>query len=171
MADTNDKVKEPGTDQQTALALIEGKWNLPESWGVGANHAQLVTSVDETTQEGRDFLMAAMMQPGDNPAAWINKEVALQNVTIHPIQFVSDETGELVRTTRVLLHTEDGHTLDFRSDGILKSLYLIFRFQGRPPYKNPKRFILERLDVGQNRSMYALRPVAAAKADKPVKSK
>lgn len=161
MADSMELTAIEVTKRATAMTDAGDTWSIPAEWGVGTQQAALISSIDEKTQEGRDALMEALMTPGEDPATYINKEVALCDVTIHPISFVSKDTGEHVQTTRVLLHTKEGKTLDFRSDGILKSLYLIFRFQGYPPYATPKRFILERLPVGDNHSMYALRPVKA----------
>lgn len=134
---------------------------LPTEWGMKQNYGALITSIDESTQEGRDRVMIAMMSGGENAMGWVNREFGIEDVTIHPIRFVG-ESGEEVQTVRVLLHLEGGEIIDFRSDGILKSLGLIYRFKGKPPYRPAHRFILERLPVGDgSRSMYSLKPVAS----------
>lgn len=159
-------------DQGTALVPVASApppnaLILPEEWGVGERHGALMTSIDESTQEGRDKIMAAMLIPGENAAGWINKEFALEDVTIHPISFPG-ENGEIVNTVRVLFHVEGDAIIDFRSDGILKSLGLVYRFKGKPPYRPGHRFILERIPTGDGtRSMYVLRPAA----DKPTSQK
>ncbi len=151
---------------QGSSVLPHAAMEIPAEWGIETRHGVLVSSISEATQEGRDALMEAMMKTGDDPAGWINREFALADVTMHPIRFTSDETGELVNTVRVLLHLDDGRVIDFRSEGILRSLYLIFRFKGKPPYKPALPLLLKRIPTSENRSMYALETVARQPASK-----
>lgn len=150
-------------EERNDAQLPQNAMVIPDDWGLKQTYGALITSIPETTQEGKDEILAAMMSAGDNPAEWVNKEIELANVTMHPIQFVNKETGEEVKTVRVLLHLKGGEIIDFRSEGILKSLYLIFRFKGKPPYKAPVRLLLERIPLDAGRSMYSLRPVPKSK--------
>jgi len=85
------------------------------------------------------------------------------HATIAPIAWVNAETGEAIQTVKVVLETDKEERIEFRSDGILKSLYLIFRFKGPPPYKPAVRCVLTRQGMKNGHSMYRLMTIEPKK--------
>ena len=139
-------------------AMPNGKMAIPQSWGVGQLAGELITSIDDSTEEGRDRVLQAMSNPDANAQEFLGQVVRVTDVTMHPIEFPDKKTGELTKTVRTLLHLDDGKVIDIRSDGILKSLYLVFRYKKLPPWRP---YLACRFTQDPSSNMYLLRPEVA----------
>lgn len=139
---------------------------IPESWGVGTGFGEIVTSIDERFPEGRALQLKILGNLEANAQSYINKEFLLKHVTMSPIEWPDEQTGEIIKTVRTLLVVDDNDVIDFRSSGILKSLFLLFRYEKCPPYDPPIKCTLFRQDLKNGRSMYVIRKVEQSRKGK-----
>lgn len=148
--------------QLTSLAVYKGKpcpIIIPKEWGDGGCEGQFRTSLDMSSPAGKRALVQCI--DGDVPGidSQINTTLDVYGVTMHPVSFPDDETGEIVNCIRTVLHTRQG---DFKavSHGITRSLALISGVTGSPPPWEPAiKVIPRRIATSGGRSRYMLEMV------------
>lgn len=156
MADKPDK-KPQGANG--AMDMFKGKVdNLapPSEWGdIGAAGA-MITSLDKTQAAARKRILTALDGEPDTLASVINVPIKVAGVTIHPVAFPDDETGEITQAVRTVLHCADGKDYACVSKGALRSLLLICNLFGNPPWQEPLTVTPRRLPTSGGRSRYML---------------
>lgn len=76
-----------------------------------------------------------------------------------PITFASEDTGEAVRSARLVLVSPEGETLAFASQGALRSWDLIRTCRGDGPYNPPLRIVVAKVILGGKKFTWRLRPL------------
>lgn len=82
--------------------------------------------------------------------------IPVRHWLIHEVDFVSEETGETVRTFRTVLVRPDGTALSFVSQGVANGVRQIFNQFGDAPLDPPLRVRIEQRETAKKRRVYVL---------------
>ena len=81
---------------------------------------------------------------------YINKELKITDVVVHPIEVVDEQTGEVKQMLRTILIDVDGNGYAAVSYGVLTSLQKIFGIVGKPSWKDEPLTIMPKKDTTRN---------------------
>ncbi|MEK5036399.1 hypothetical protein MKY96_33755 [Paenibacillus sp. FSL R7-0302] len=90
---------------------------------------------DDGTAETKIKIYNAMSEATGKLVDQLNRTLVLTDLVASPIQFLSEETGELVDAVRMVVFTEDGETYTAVGKGILSSIQNIIGLFGPAPWK------------------------------------
>lgn len=148
---------------------------IPQEWGVPNAGGGYLTSVDDSTPEGKLQIYQLLTGKGDDIRTKLNSDLELTGYLLSPAEFQDKETGEQVQTVVTRLLLSDGSFVETHSHGVLKTLGMLCQLFGRPPWKSPVivRPLQQQLQGG--RSWFILKligvpklPGQREKAQKPV---
>lgn len=96
------------------------------------------TSLPDATEEQRLDILSIIEGPYVDGSDIIGGTFSFSNYVAHPVQFVREETGELIQAIRCLLPQPEGPPIKFVSIGVLESLGRICSTLRRsPPFDPP----------------------------------
>lgn len=155
MSNNNNQLTPANTQENGGIiATVNAKM---ESWGVDLPSLEYVTSLDARKPREAALLALHLGDDGLKPEDFINRDIKIQHVTIFPIRWADEESGEEKRTLSVVLQLEDGERIQFRSHGILKSLAIAHVVRGAPPWLPALEATLLRRSYSNGHSGYQLR--------------
>lgn len=150
-------------NQERSTAIVRRDSGAPERWELdninwqsASSIEKCYTSYDLSKPAERKLLYKVMTGDPDNPSKHINKVLEVVNITVWPISFESEETGEQVDTLAVDLELKGGNHIQFHSAGIWRSVGLYMTLVGMPPYKPPAKLLLVRRDCRGGKSFYGV---------------
>lgn len=120
------------------------------------NNPAVYTTLTLNTPEARARLYDMVVEGGENAKEYINKEFAIDAITVHPVTISDKETGEMFALARVILQTKDGDTIQFVSKGIWACLVMAKDCGFEPFGPVPQRWILKAVPLEGGRQMYKL---------------
>ena len=143
MKDKNqvEEVKEEATaaypeTEQVAQEKSENGLLVLDSFKEGAA-PKIFTTLDLNTIKGK-ILAAKCMTGGDTQNEdLLTNTFLLQNVFIHEVELVDEETGEMSKAERAVLISPEGKTVAFVSGGVVKGIKNLVALFGMPPWDNP----------------------------------
>lgn len=91
-------------------------------------------SFDPQTPEGAMLLITATLTDCPSIKSQVNKEITISNVYAHMAQGKPDEHGEVKPFQRTVIFNEKGKAFDGGSLGVAKSIGVISRIIGPPPW-------------------------------------
>jgi Phage Single-stranded DNA-binding protein len=127
-----------------------------DKWDIGESKSGYVTSLDTSTLQGKLAVVAAIDGDADRAESWINRDILVSDVLIHPVRFEDDATGEVVDAFRTVLFMVDGRSFASVSSGVNKSIALLIKTFGPPTWKGGLPLLLERIATRRGRSRYRL---------------
>lgn len=80
--------------------------------------------------------------------------INVTNIGRQAVTMVDSNTGEIVQGVRTILFTDDGKLYSCVSEGIGKSLGMIFRLWKQPPWNPPLPLIMREMPVGGGKRFY-----------------
>ena len=126
----------------TALATI-----MSQDIGSSACSLDLATCTDEE----RDSVFNAMTNPDYAISDFVNKEINIANVLIEGTEMPDEDTGEFLKTPRVVLIDTEGKSYQALSKGIFNSIKNACVAYGAPPWKDGLKFTVLSQQVGRGR--------------------
>ena len=107
------------------------------SMDMEVNSSQAYTSLGNETREEKALLYRAMSNPDKRLGDCINQVIKVKDVYMEIVDMLNEETGELVRTPRIVLIDEKGVTYQCVSFGIFNALKRVFQVFGKPTWGEP----------------------------------
>lgn len=117
----------------------------------------IYTSLDVSTDEGKDHFMACMGDCDLSSNDVLNLPFEVEHLLSHDV-YMEDKDGEVERATRTVLILANGQTLGFVSKGVKTSLAYFIGLYGAPPWKPARKFILKSKPLGDGKHIYTLKP-------------
>jgi hypothetical protein len=118
------------------------------------------TTLPQDTQAQRFAIVALIEGETLSGESCLGCEFELSDYIVHPVNFLNDETGEIVEARRTLLLQDSQPPIAFVSDGILKSIGRIAYAAGMaPPFKPPIKVKLKQVSGKGGRRTYKLIPM------------
>lgn len=105
--------------------------------------ANLTTSLDLTTQEGRERLAAALSTENPLLDGVVNTTIPLTDIVMRDMESVNDKTGQVETYKGVVLVCADGRCYFTGANGIRRSLFLLSLSRGKPPWNPPAEVIVK----------------------------
>ena len=81
---------------------------------------------------------------------FINKELKIRDVVVHPVEIVDEKTGEVSNMLRTILIDTQGKGYAAVSYGVLSSLQRMFYIVGKPSWKDEPLTILVKKETTRN---------------------
>lgn len=129
---------------------------VPNEWYTTRDDAAVVSTYDLTTTEGRRAcfrVLNADCQPAED---WINKEMIVQNVTMHPVELRDEVTGSMSLAVRTICTDAEGNSVSFVSEGITRFFSRLTSMGLPGPWNPPLKLLLKRKQLNGGRSTYTL---------------
>lgn len=92
------------------------------------------TIKDDGTRAAKAKIFNILQNPDYAISDCIGHEVEIVDVIAHPVELVSEQTGEIENHMRVILIAADGKSYASVSGGVTQALTSIFGIVGQPPY-------------------------------------
>jgi hypothetical protein len=130
----------------------------PVSGGVAAWHREknaVLTNFHESPRDNFAFRMKCINAIGGGDSA-LGKLIALKHWLVHEVEFVSQETGEVVNTFRTVLVDADGTAVAFVSDGVADGIRHVYSEFGTEPLDPPLIVKVEQRQTAKKRRVYKL---------------
>lgn len=105
------------------------------------------------SHEDKVKLYNAMSNPDKKLADCINSTILLKDIYVEMIPMVSEETGEIKDTPRIVLIDKDGHSYQAVSFGVFNALKRIFDVFGTPTYETPLAVKVIQISSGKNKML------------------
>lgn len=145
-----------GADTET-MALTVG--NFFEESVAQKRQNKTFTSINIATDEGKR-LAYKCMTAADTPNEKLKDEVFIvENIFIHEVTLLDEETGERMNIPRTVLVSPDGKTTAFVSQGILSSIQNLAMLYGMPPWKPGLKVMLKESKTRKKFTVYNLQLV------------
>lgn len=135
---------------ENALALSFGQQEFV--------NPDMYTSITPDSDEKKEILYNAMTNPTHRLGEMVNQRIAVQDVFVERIDMVNSETGELVKTPRVILIDENGESYSCVSTGIFNALTKLSMIYGAPPW-NPALEVTPLVLKKEKRNILTLKKV------------
>ena len=81
---------------------------------------------------------------------FINKELKITDVVVHPVEIVDEKTGEVSNMLRTILIDTEGKGYAAVSYGVLSSLQRMFAIVGKPSWKDEPLTIVPKKETTRN---------------------
>ena len=109
--------------------------------------SNLSTTLDLSTDAGRETLAKAL--DFDNPKldGVINTEIQIVNLVMRDMDFVNNLTGEVKTEVAVALCCADGNFFFTTASSIRRALFLASLRRGKPPWNPPLRVIVRQKNI------------------------
>lgn len=139
----------------------------PVSGGVAAWDREknaVLTNFHATPRENFAFRMKCINAIGGGDSA-IGKLIALRHWLVHEVEFVSQETGETVKTFRTVLVDAEGTAVAFVSDGVADGIRHVYSEFGTETLDPPLMVKVEQRQTAKKRRVYKLIVVAESELE------
>lgn len=94
-------------------------------------------SFNANTPEGKVSLYTAMNNPTFRVEEKLNCTIALKDVYAEAVQFVSDKTGEVTDSVRIVLIDDEGNSYGCCSKGMFSAVKKLIQVFGAPTWEEP----------------------------------
>ena len=94
-------------------------------------------SFNANTREGKVALYTAMNNPTFRVEEKLNCTIALKDIYAEAVQFVSDKTGEVIDSVRIVLIDAEGNSYGCCSKGMFSALKKLIHVFGAPTWEEP----------------------------------
>lgn len=145
----------PVPEKQNAGAIVT-------AMGFGSIGGQMLTSLDLTTERGKQLLMSAIAISFPKLDTVLNNPVDIVDYLVSPAELASEESGEIVRVPLTRLFLADGQSLQTTAPAVLKTLIAYNDMIRNAPWYPPFRVIPRSVQSGGARKYYILEPVFSA---------
>jgi len=135
---------------------------------LGLANPMIFTTLDRSTDEGKDRYIAAMGTADLRIQDLVNKTFQVTDLVAHHAELSDQTTGEVINKVRLVMFLADGKTLSCCSEGIYRSLKVITGEYGLPSKASPFSLEIIPITTRNGRQTYNLRKVATP-ATTPVK--
>ena len=115
----------------------------------------VLTNFNATARENFAFKMKCINAVGGGDSA-IGKLIALKHWLVHEVTFVSQETGDVVKTFRTVLVDADGNAVAFVSDGVADGIRHVYSEFGHETLDPPLMVRVEQRQTAKKRRVYKL---------------
>lgn len=147
-------------DNTTQLATVpQSKFGVMQSWGFGNMSADYLTTIDESTPAGKSMVFKLLQGQGLAYDEFIGQEIKVVNYLISPVEFVSSDSGEVVRSPLTRIVLQDGTFIQVTSPIVAKTLFLFDAKIRKAPWQPPAVFICRQLKGKGPNKFYQLEPV------------
>lgn len=89
------------------------------------------------TSEGKVALYTAMNNPTYRVEEKLNCNIALKDIYAEAVQFVSDKTGEITDSVRIVLIDAEGNSYGCCSKGMFSAIKKLIQVFGAPTWEEP----------------------------------
>lgn len=133
----SEKIKEVAQEEVTDLSVELQDGSIAND--VFGSQAQVMTTFDTSTEEGSDKAFNMMNNADFGIADKLGETILLKDVLMHPVEFMDETTGEVVKGVRTVLIDADGKTYGATSSGLFNALKQFFGIKGHPStWSEPK---------------------------------
>lgn len=105
---------------------------------------------DDGSRASKIAIYNAIQNAEKNVDDFINKELLITDVVVHPIEIVDENTGEIKNMLRTILIDVDGIGYAAVSYGVLTSLQKIFGIIGLPSWKEEPLRVVPKKETTRN---------------------
>lgn len=124
--------KPPSPSSEVAIPAVGSIADLTMQSG-GKEYA----SFDVTTDEGARMYLRATMMPLPSIKSKVKEVIDLVHIFAHNVTSQPDEQGEVKEFQRTVIFDDKGQGYDCGSIGVAKSIGIISRIRGMPPFDPP----------------------------------
>ena len=100
------------------------------------------------SQADKALLYKAMANPDKRLADHIGETILAKDVFVEMVELVSEQTGELVKTPRIVIIDKDGVSYQCVSFGIYNALKRVFAVFGQPTWAEPMPLTIKQAGKG-----------------------
>jgi hypothetical protein len=137
------KYDEPESGSQQMMTI-------PSEWGLAIPAEQFKTTIDVTTQAGRQLLYLALNEDGESCRDVVNRQLDVVGITFCPQIKVNDD-GEVENKIATKLSLADGSVIGTNSEWVLRSLISLLHFKRTVPnIKSPWSLEIYSKATGKN---------------------
>ena len=108
------------------------------------------TSMKPDTAEGKADLVNAMNNPDMRVSDMIGKVIRAKDVFAEEVELVNDETGEVVKATRIVITDTENISYQAVSVGIMSALKKLFMLYGPPTWEDGIPLEVKQIKKGKN---------------------
>lgn len=151
MATDDVKTESPTAPPGNELALAIP----PELSPRGGTSQFWISSVPKTDLD-RALVLEAMLGELPKLGDSIGTVLRIKDVAFQSLALVNEQSGEVEPAVRTVVFCDDGKAYSAVSDGIHKSMSLVFGLWGKPPWNPAKPFVVRQLSLKGGHRYYYL---------------
>jgi hypothetical protein len=117
------------------------------------------TSLPHTTADERRALANVLNVGGEKLQTMANVVLEMVHVTVAPVDYTDQQTGELRPGLRVIISTADGQHYSCGGIAPVRAIRRICAIYGQPPFAPPVKIRVKPVPMGDGKSTYTLEVV------------
>jgi hypothetical protein len=117
------------------------------------------TSLPDISREDKAALANVLNVGGLQLQAQLNRTLAIVHVTVAPVDYTDDSTGEIKAGVRVIVTTKDGGHYSCGGIAPVRAIRRICGIFGPPPFSPPVMVIIKPIPLADGKSTYTLEVV------------
>ena len=123
------------------------------------NNAESYCSIKGDTREAKVAMYNAINSPDHKLSDFVGKKLNIKDISIERVENPSDETGEMVANTRVVLIDENGESYTCVSSGIYSAIKKLVAVFGEPTWEPALPVEIQNLSTKKGRKTMTLKAI------------